>query len=71
MAVTVIMACGHGLALIDVRDPVPETGPWALWPDPDIDPGDSMTCVIDHMPSIVTEVRPGLVPMGDNGWEIV
>jgi hypothetical protein len=71
MAVTLIFSCGHGLALIDANDSVPESGPWALWPNPDIELGDRMTCVVEGETSTVVEIRSGVVPMGGNGWEIV
>jgi len=67
MIVTLDLECGHGLALIDATVDPPATGPWCLWPEPDVETGDLMTCAIDGSAQRVVAVREGLIPMNDNG----
>jgi hypothetical protein len=67
MVSTVVLECGHGLALIDATIDPPETGPWCLWPEPDVEPGDLMSCIIDGSAQRVFSVHEGLLPMTDNG----
>jgi len=70
MGMTVKLSCGHGLQLLTAQDPVPDDGPWALYPlivEHPVDIGDRMTCIVCLSAHRVEAVSPELIPMNHTG----
>jgi len=67
---TVALSCGHGLQLLTAQDPIPDDGPWCLYPlddDNSVEPGDQMTCIACGTVQRVTGTSPELIPMDHTG----